>query len=88
MAERWPGLLTKREAAEYLGVSESTIGRMKALGEIKSVRLRSLVLYRRSDLDAYIEALPEGDGECLINERRFAQEELQIKQRRSQACER
>lgn len=64
MPERWPGLLSKNEAAEYLGVSPKTIGRMKALGQIRSVSLRGKILYRRSELDAFIDELPYGDGNC------------------------
>lgn len=67
MAERWPGLLTRVEAAEYLGVSVETISREKAAGRIKSVRLRDSIKYRREDLDQYIRDLPEGNGECAAN---------------------
>lgn len=67
MAERWPGLMTRREAAEYLGCSIETISREKAAGRIKSVRLRDAIKYRREDLDQYIRDLPEGNGECPAN---------------------
>jgi excisionase family DNA binding protein len=63
MAERWPALLTRAEAAEYLGVSIETISREKAAGKIKSVWLRGAIKYRREDLDQYIRDLPEGSGE-------------------------
>lgn len=63
MAERWPGLLSRNEAAEYLGVSIETISREKAAGKIKSVWIRGMIKYRREDLDQYIRDLPEGDGE-------------------------
>lgn len=68
--ERWPGLMKREEAAEYLGVSPETVSREKAAGKIKSVLLRGLVRYSREALDAYIRDLPEGDGACAANEAR------------------
>ena len=68
--ERWPGLMKREEAAEYLGVSPETVSREKAAGRIKSVLLRGLVRYSREALDAYIRDLPEGDGACAANEAR------------------
>ncbi|QDV22869.1 helix-turn-helix domain-containing protein [Aureliella helgolandensis] len=64
--ERWPALLSLQDAAEYLGVSTQTVGRLKARGAIRSVVVNgtTLIRYRRSDLDLYIERLPEGDGAC------------------------
>jgi len=62
-SERWPGLLTRRQAAEYLGMSESTVSREKAAGLIKSRLVRGKVMYPRFELDQYIENLPIGDGE-------------------------
>jgi excisionase family DNA binding protein len=67
MAERWPGLMTRAEAAEYLGVSIETVSREKANGKIKSVLLRGMVKYSREALDAYIRELPYGDGACPPN---------------------
>ncbi len=63
MAERWPALLTREEAAEYLGVSVETVSREKAAGRIKSKVLRGKYLYSRDDLDRYISDLPYGVGE-------------------------
>ena len=70
MAERWPGLMSRAEAAEYLGVSIETVSREKANGKIKSVLLRGMVRYSREALDAYIRDLPEGSGTCPANEAR------------------
>lgn len=69
MSERWPGLLSREEAADYLGVSIETLSRMKAGGELRSVTLRggSIIRYRRVDLDAFIDNLPFGDGDCPAN---------------------
>lgn len=63
-SERWPALLTRAEAARYLGVGESTIRSLRAAEEISSVRIREKIIrYRRSDLDKFIEGLPESVGE-------------------------
>lgn len=48
--------LTKKEAAEYLSVCESTIDNLESRGLLKGHRLyvgdkRPIVRYRRSDLD-------------------------------------
>ncbi len=67
MSERWPGLMTRRDAAEYLSVSVETISREKANGNIKSVLLRGMVMYSREALDNYIQGLPEGNGLCPAN---------------------
>lgn len=61
--ERWPGLLSREEAANYLGISVETLSREKAAGRIKSKLLRGKYLYSREDLDRYIADLPYGDGE-------------------------
>lgn len=63
MSDRWPALMSVKQAAEYLSTSEATVRRLKANGEIKSVRLRGDVKYRRYDLDKFIDKLPEGSGE-------------------------
>ncbi len=48
--------LTRREAAEYLGVSPGTLAVWAATGRypLPFVRVGSRVYYRRSDLDAFI----------------------------------
>ena len=87
MAERWPGLLDRSEAAEYLGVSTMTISREKACGRLRSVGIRGMIKYRREDLDQYIRDLPEADGECPANAVREAREiearNERVKKRRS-----
>lgn len=49
-------LLTRREAADYLGVSEQTLAIWKCTGRYKLpyVKIGRLVKYRKSDLDAFI----------------------------------
>lgn len=84
MSERWPGLLTREGAAEYLNVSVETVSREKAAGRIKSVLIRGMVRYSRESLDAYIRDLPEGSGECAANEvRDRKRSEERNKQRQS-----
>lgn len=50
-------LLSRKEAAEYLGVSESTLAIWKCTGryQLPCVKIGRLVKYRRADLDAFIE---------------------------------
>lgn len=51
---------SREEAAQYLGISVPQIGLLAARGEIARVKMgeggRSRVVYRRADLDAYINA--------------------------------
>ena len=49
-------LLTRREAAAYLGVSEQTLAMWKCTGRysLAYVKIGRLVKYRLSDLDAFI----------------------------------
>jgi excisionase family DNA binding protein len=74
MSERWPALLTTEDAAEYLGLSVKSLNRLRAAQRIKSVTVRdgSFIRFRRSDLDAFIEDLPYGNGTCAANEKRVA----------------
>lgn len=85
-AERWPALLSRAEAAEYLGVSETTISREKAGGRLHSVTIRGLIKYRRSELDSYIESLPYGDGTCPANDFRDAQVAIRKRKQKSQSA--
>jgi len=49
-------LLTRREAAAYLGVSEQTLAVWKCLGRynIPCIKIGRMVRYRKADLDAFI----------------------------------
>ncbi len=63
MSDRWPALLTRADAASYLGVGETVIKQLRAAEEITSVRVRQKIIrYRRVDLDRFISELPEGIG--------------------------
>jgi len=50
-------LLTRREAAAYLGVSEQTLAIWKCTGRynLPYVKIGRLVKYKRADLDAFIQ---------------------------------
>lgn len=58
------GLLSADDAAEYLSISVRTFGKLASDGAIKRRRIGSLVRYALSDLDAYIESLPNEAGRC------------------------
>jgi excisionase family DNA binding protein len=49
-------LLSRREAAQYLGVSEQTLAIWKCTGRynLPTVKIGRLVKYRQSDLDQFI----------------------------------
>jgi excisionase family DNA binding protein len=49
-------LLTRREAAAYLGVSEQTLAIWKCTGRynLPYIKIGRLVKYKRQDLDAFI----------------------------------
>ena len=49
-------LLTRREAAAYLGVSEQTLAIWKCTGRynLPYIKIGRLVKYKKSDLDAFI----------------------------------
>jgi excisionase family DNA binding protein len=49
-------LVTRREAAAYLGISEQTLAIWKCTGRynLAYVKIGRLVKYRRADLDAFI----------------------------------
>ncbi len=70
MSERWPAVMSRRDAAEYLGISEREFSNLKALGVVHSVvhSFSSRPKYRRSDLDDYIETLEQADGHCVATQ--------------------
>ncbi len=51
------GLLTRKEAAVYLGIAEMTLSIWKSTGRynLPVVKIGRLVRYKKSDLDAFIE---------------------------------
>ena len=48
-------LLSREDAAAYLGISVRTLDRLRAEGKMSFVRLGGRVSYLPSDLDAYVE---------------------------------
>lgn len=51
-----PLLLSRREAAEYLGISKQTLAIWNCTGRyrVPFIKIGRLVKYRKSDLDAFI----------------------------------
>ncbi|MDO8844117.1 helix-turn-helix domain-containing protein [Methylicorpusculum sp.] len=49
-------LLTRREAAKYLGIAEKTLATWASTGRqnLSMIRMGSCVRYRKSDLDQFI----------------------------------
>ena len=72
VSERWPALLSRKEAAEYLGVGERSLSTLKAMGLIKSVKMfaNAQPKFKRVDLDEYIDSLEYGDGYCAATQER------------------
>lgn len=58
------GLLSADHAAEYLSISVRTFGKLVSDGKIRRRRVESLVRYALSDLEAYVESLPDEAGRC------------------------
>jgi excisionase family DNA binding protein len=55
-------LFTTREAAEYLGISRTTLNRMRDRGDLKGRKVGSLWRYRIEDLDAVVKEQPAKPG--------------------------
>lgn len=49
-----PILISEREAARLLGVSDRTVWQMRKDGKIKAVKIGAAVRYARSELDRFI----------------------------------
>ena len=56
-------LLSRKEAAAYLGVAEQTLAIWKTTGRysLPVVKIGRLAKYRKSDLDAFIESRVQAD---------------------------
>ncbi|HET9061421.1 MAG TPA: helix-turn-helix domain-containing protein [Acidimicrobiales bacterium] len=50
------GTLTRSDAAAYLGIGLSTLNELTQAGRLPSVSIRRRRLYRRADLDAWLES--------------------------------
>ena len=55
-----PKLLTVKEVAEMLSISERTVWSMTNAGEIPCVRIRKRVLYRLNHVQGFIDKQTEG----------------------------
>lgn len=61
-------LLSQKAAAKYIGVSITTLWRLRKIGEIKIVRIGSKANVRKSDLDAFVQRqYDKTNGEPLPN---------------------
>ncbi len=60
----FPELLSRQEAAEYIGVKPQTLALWCSSGryQLRVIKVGRLVRYRRSDLDAWLEARTVGAG--------------------------
>jgi excisionase family DNA binding protein len=61
-------LLTKREAADRLGVSIRTIERLVAAGRLPLVHVERTARFRVSDLEAYVHDLYEGEASLPVDD--------------------
>ena len=53
------GLMTLRQAAEYLGVSEKTVRRLVAAGKLHCVHVGRVLRFEPADLFRFVEAWKE-----------------------------
>jgi excisionase family DNA binding protein len=60
----FPELLTRDQAAQYVGVKPQTLALWRSVGRygIPVIKVGRLVRYRRTDLDAWLEARTIGAG--------------------------
>ena len=70
-AVRWPALMDREQAAEYLSVSPRTLKEMSdpGIGIVKPVVLKGLIRYRKQDLDSLIDELPSSNSPGQIRRR-------------------
>jgi len=60
-------LLPQKAAAKYLGVSITTLWRLRKIGEIKIVRIGNKANIRKADLDAFVQRqFAKTNGEPLV----------------------
>lgn len=57
--EAWPALMTRETAAAYIDGSLRDIDDLRATSQITPVGTSKRLKFRKTDLDAYIERLPE-----------------------------
>ena len=52
-----PAVLNAKATGQYLGISESMVRKIERAGQLQAVRIGARVVFRRQDLDAYLERL-------------------------------
>ncbi len=58
-----PALLTKKQTADYLGISTRSLDRIASAGTIKPVRVtKGTLRYRRNEIDTYVASLDHDDA--------------------------
>jgi excisionase family DNA binding protein len=69
VSERWPALMSRPDAARYLGVSSRFLTDLIAEGRIAGVVFHrgGQPRYKRADLDELIESLEYSQGVCNAN---------------------
>ncbi len=60
--ERWPALMSREHACEYLDIGVTLFNGLVASEQIKSVRIGAAIRYRKTDLDNFVDRLEEGRG--------------------------
>lgn len=84
---RWPRLLKRSQAAEYLGISIDTFDRICPVHPV-DLDMRGL-RFDRKKLDAWIDALPDGDEKLDVGRDADPTEiELDAETRRQKSLER
>jgi len=53
--EEQPILITEKEAARLLGVSDRTVWQLRKDGKLRGIKIGAAVRYARSELDRFIE---------------------------------
>jgi len=57
--EAWPALMTRETAAAYIDGTLRDVDELRATGQITPVGTSKRIKFRKADLDAHIERLPE-----------------------------
>ena len=54
-----PGLFSRSDSAKFLGISQRLLHDLRREGKLLPILINSKVLYRRTDLQAFIDAQPQ-----------------------------
>lgn len=71
MITDWPAMMKRTMACEYLSISDQKMRELICAGQIKPVTLPGgkELMFRRYDLDKFIDRLQEVSGAAIIRER-------------------